>query len=97
MKIIKRNNWFINDNELVISLMRFYVSISIIYDNNLVFNVRVVNSDTEIKEMKFAFSTLEDAIVFTEEVVSKCFNFEDVERGYDSFNKNISKNLVKKR
>lgn len=95
MSMIKLNHWHIKENELGISLMNFYVGINIVKEN--CFLLKVVGGSTEIKEISFWFPTLEDAIVFTEGVVSKCFTFDDVEKGYDTFINENNKVLKKER
>lgn len=83
MNTIKLNHWYINENELVASLMHFYVSINMeIKDNKASFNLRVVNSETEFKEILLKFSNLEDVISFVEDVVTKCWTFEEVINEY---------------
>ena len=61
---IKLNHWFIDNNKLSISLMRFYVIISIYKNDNLCFILRVNNGNME--DMYLYFNTLEEAIAFTE-------------------------------
>lgn len=84
MHSIKLDHWYINDNNLSISLMRFYVGIKcIIEDNKVVYNLELINSEIGLKKL-FRFSCLEDAIFFTEEVIRKCQTFEEVNEEYNN-------------
>ena len=83
MNTIKLNHWFINNNELAISLMHFYASINIL--DNDTFKVKVVNTMLDRKEMDFEFSTLENAIIFVEDTVAYSKTFEEVFYKYSMF------------
>ncbi len=98
MNRINLDHWFVNDNELGISLMKFYVNIKMINeDNDIYYIARVINSETEIKEISFKFLSLEDAITFTENIVSKCFTFDEVRDKYIVFCDNKEKTYKKER
>ena len=82
MNMIKNDHWFIHENELAISLMRFYVSIKLIDDDGKnVFLLRVSKGNAE-KEISLKFDSLEDAIVFAEDVVDRCFTFDIIKEIY---------------
>ena len=96
MNTIKLDHWFINKNELAISLMNFYVSINIInMDNDIWYKVKVVNPSQETKEMDFEFSSLENAISFVEENVSYSKTIEEVFYKYSMFCLEKEKTLKK--
>ena len=91
MKRIQKDNWFIKDNEINISLLRFHTSINILKNDDYVFfHVKVV--DEYGKELKFNFYTLEDAIYFTENVVVNCWDAKEVQGAYDKL---LSKEIFK--
>ncbi len=73
---IKLNHWFIDNNKLSISLMRFYVIISIYKNDNLCFILRVNNGNME--DMYLYFNTLEEAIAFTEEKIDNSRSFDEI-------------------
>lgn len=81
MNKIKLNHWYIKENELSISLMRFYVSINILKnDQDIYYQLYVKDSDEN--DLTFNFYTLEDATTFTEEVISKSCNITEVRDRY---------------
>ena len=75
MKKIEAKNWFINDNDLMVSLLHLYVKIKIKKDDDLTFKLIVI--DQKMEELILDFQTLEDAIKFTEDVLTKCLSKED--------------------
>ncbi len=79
---IKLNHWFVNHNTMSIGLMNYYASINmVLLDNNICFVLEIINN--ERKSMYLSFKSLEDAITFTEEVVSNySFNFDDIKEEY---------------
>ena len=96
MNTIKNEHWFIHNNELAISLMHFYAEISMVNGNNVIYFVlKVVNTNKDAKELSFMFLTLEEAIVFTEEVVSNCWTFDDIINSFNFYQDNQSKMLKK--
>ena len=98
MHNIMLERWYVDDSELSISLMNFYVSIEPLLDNNnlIVYLLRVVNLNTDIKEISFKFDSLEEAISFTENDVRKCFTFSQVLDHYKKVFKEENK-VFKKR
>ena len=68
MRRLELNHWNIKDNELSISLMRFYTSIKICKNDQFIFYNLFVK-DNEDKTLSFNFYTLEDAILFTEKII----------------------------
>ncbi len=70
MQEIVSNHWYCMDNRLVISFICYYVEIKpIINDSNIKYKLRV-GSDID-DEICLYFDTLEDAMCFAENVISK--------------------------
>ena len=81
MKNLELDHWYIKDNELSISLMRHHVSIGILRnDKNIFYQLGVIDSNRE--SLLFNFYTLEDAVRFTEDVISKCMNNKEILKQY---------------
>lgn len=95
MKAIEKNRWFIKENELSISLMRFHVSIKITKNEKKVFYPLVV-TDSDQKTARFNFSSLEEAVFFTEDVVTKKRDIHEVIDGYKEIYWNGEKPRQKK-
>ena len=93
---LELNHWFINNNSISISLMRYFVEISIDYnDVNLFY--RLIIRDSNKNELVFNFYSLEDAIWFTENVINKCESFKEIINEYESeFNNNRFKSLERR-
>ncbi len=92
MYSVNKNQWFILENTLVISLLSFSVCLKIINkDNDISIMLTVINTDTDIKEKSFEFKNMEDAIFFTENKISKCYSFEEVIMEYNVFYNNYEK------
>ncbi|MBQ3307300.1 MAG: hypothetical protein IJG68_03800 [Bacilli bacterium] len=82
MKKIKKDHWYIKENELSISLLKFHVTIDVLKNDDYIFyHVTVV--DENRKELKYNFYTLEDVFYFVENVVDKCWSREEI---IDSYN-----------
>lgn len=101
MNTLDLNHWFIEKNEMSISLVKFYVKITILHDNQNVYYQLYIKGDYD-KELLFNFYTIEDAIRFTEQVVSKCDNTLEVINNYNlmfnngEFENPYSKKKIKK-
>ena len=104
MKKIELNYWFIKDNTIQISLMRFYIEITILKNNDSIYyKLEVI--DNSKTELIFNFYTLEDAITFTEEIINSCYTIEEISTIYiEEFKKgkyqplkNKSKKKIKKK
>ena len=80
MKKLELNHWFIKDNKLDISLMRFYVEINI-KDNK--FKMKVYDSNQET--ILLNFNTLEEAITYTENIINNCRNIEEILDKYNEY------------
>lgn len=64
------NHWFVDEDGLSIALMRYYVEIKILNNKDYTFyrlGVHINNSE----ELVFNFYALDDAVYFTESVISK--------------------------
>ena len=98
MKYLGLNHWYIKDNNLSISLMNFYVEIeSVVKDNILGYVLRVVCSEKEIKEIDLKFNSLEEAINFTEEVITDCWTFNEITNIYNGMYNEYGVRKVKKK
>ena len=83
MGMIKLDHWYIKNNQLCISLMKYYTNINMVLSNSKVFFVlNIVN--LEMKELYLCFNTLEEAITFVEDVINKDYEitFSDMEEVY---------------
>ncbi len=96
MRSVKLNHWYLDENELSISLMRFHISIEICHNgDNLFYRLRII--DENRKELIFNMYTLEDAIWFSEAVINKCMDIDEIIDNYRmNFEQNKFKSLIKK-
>lgn len=81
MSRMELNHWFVHDNKLSISLMRFYVGIEII-NSYYGINYQLLVKDGNEMFLTFNFSSLEDAVVFTENTIAKSYNFKEIVNKY---------------
>ena len=86
MERIKLNHWFIKENELSISLMRYYVIVYPISCNNQVSYVLNVMDDENNKT--FYFDTLEESVKFTEDVINNSNNIQQMIDEYNNYLEN---------
>lgn len=85
MTRINLNHWFVKDNNLSISLMRFHVEIKTKKSqNNIYYSLKVINSNRE--EQTLDFYTLEEAIAFTETIINKSENINEIINEYQKQN-----------
>ncbi len=77
MSRMELNHWFTKDDGLSISLMRFYVGIQVLKNNTNIFYQLTVIQDSK-EELTFNFYSLEDAVSFTENVINKCENKQQI-------------------
>ena len=76
------NHYFVGENEIVISLDKYFVSIKIIANNNSIrYEARIMNDDTHV--IVFKFNSLDEAIVFIEDIVSESNDFSEMIEYYD--------------
>lgn len=77
MERISFDYWYVKENTLSISLMRFHVSIGMQQDGgNVFFALRV--TDSYQSQFVFYFTNLEDAIWFTEEHIPKARSIAEI-------------------
>ena len=97
MRTFNLSHWFITDNRLSASLLRFFVSIDLkLKEGQNYYLLRVVNLDMDIKEFQMKFTTLEEAVEFVEDTVTKCWNFERVMQIYNEKYTSDGKKILKK-
>lgn len=78
------NHWFIDNNKIGISLMRFYIDIEIlIEDGELCYKLQIFD-DNKVA-LTFIFETLENAMTFVEDVIGKnsSITLLDIKKTYD--------------
>jgi len=91
MEKLLLNHWFINENNMSISLMRFHVSINTyVKDDKLSFVLVATNSNMD--KLALSFDSLESAINFTECEITLCDNFNDIAEHYKTKILKLSKN-----
>lgn len=77
MKNINLSNWSVSVNIATVSLPSLHSKVSILKNTEFIyFQLTVTDSNMEI--LTFNFNTLEDVIMFTEDVVYKCSSKEEV-------------------
>ena len=81
MRKIELNHWFVEDNELSISLMRYFVKISICQNDKFIFYRLEVFKESK-SALTFNFYSLSDAIKFTEEIIQKCTKTSEIVEEY---------------
>ena len=74
---LELNHWFINGNTLDISLSRFCIRIN---KKNCNYNLDVYQDSNVV--LSLSFDTLEEAISFTEEVIAKCHDNDEINRAH---------------
>ena len=82
MSRIELDHWFINGNELSISLMRYYVSIEMVKDDENITFLLNISTGSGGEKIVLPFKEIEDAIVFTENIVRFSDNFDEIRRIY---------------
>ena len=78
------NHWFIDNNKIGISLMRFYIDIEIlIEDGELCYKLQIFD-DNKVA-LTFIFETFENVMTFVEDVVNKnsSITLLDIKKTYD--------------
>ena len=102
MEKIELNHWFAVDNELSISLMRYFVKINICQNNKFIFYRLEVFDEGKVT-LVFNFYSLSDAIHFTENIIKKCTETSEIVQQYISrfkkgeFNQTIKDEKIKVR
>ena len=83
MKIMDLNHWFIEKNELDISLMRYYVKVKpLVYEDDLSYQLEVYYDSK--RDLVLNFSSLEDGVAFTEDTINKCSSTKEI---FDEYTK----------
>ena len=82
MKKIELNHWFVGDNELGISLMRYFVKVSICKNDNFIYYPLEVYQDSK-SILRFNFYSIGDAISFTENEIKKSETKEEILKNYE--------------
>ena len=62
------NHWFVDEDGLAIALMRYYVDIKILKNNEFIFYRLGVHTNGK-EELVFNFYALDDAVYFTENII----------------------------
>ena len=93
MSRINKSHWFINENDLTISLMRFHVKIQLKQAKERII-VQLIITDQEQKNLSFHFNTLEEAITFTERIIDKSANNQEIIDKYMEFQEKKEKNFL---
>jgi len=83
MEVIELNHWFVTDNELLISLMRYFVKINICQNNKFIFYRLEVFEEGKVA-LVFNFDSLSDAIHFTEKIIQNCTEISEIVHQYIS-------------
>ena len=100
MRKIELNHWFVADNELSISLLKYFVKIIICQNNKFIFYRLEVFEESKA-DLVFNFYSLSDAIQFTEEIIGKCTKTTEIVEQYinkfqkGEFNQTINNGIVK--
>ena len=81
MEKFKLDHWFVADNELSISLMHYFVKITICKNSAFIFYRLEIFKDGKCK-LLFNFYSLEDAVKFTEEVINETNSIEEIVNNY---------------
>ena len=75
------------ENELSISLMRFYTKIKILKNDQTIYYQLYVEGNQD-KGLTFNFYTIEDAILFTEQIIAKSHDTNEILEKYISMFEN---------
>ena len=90
MPKLEKNNWFVQGNDLSISLLCYYAFIS---NKNGKYKLEVIGKSDNWLVMNF--DTLEDAMIFTEKTVANCYEDEEITQAYEDKYKGQTKGKVK--
>lgn len=81
MESIELNHWFVDEDSLSISLMRFYVEIKICHNECDIFYILNVY-EHGVKALSLDFTSLEDSVSFTEQIIKNCIIVSEIMLGY---------------
>ena len=91
MSRINLNSWYIKDSKLEVTLELYQVSITpVTIDGKITSVLKVV--DTNMNSNKYKFGNIEDAMVFTEDVIKNCISLEEIEEGYNLYKESKEEN-----
>ena len=77
MNKIKLDNWYLDDNKLSISLMRFYTEINILSNDEFIYyQTKVIDNNSN--QLIFSFYSIEDAISFVESVIKNSKTTDEI-------------------
>lgn len=82
MSKINLNSWYIKDSKLSVSLMRYHVSITPIISDEQAIKAILKVVDSNMENNKYNFDNIEDAMMFTENVINNCTSLEEIDNGY---------------
>ena len=74
---IKLNNWYVVDNKMSISLMRCFVMIDLV-PNEETKRYEMIVFIGGVQNMKFYFDTVESAVSFTQDTIAKCVDLDTI-------------------
>lgn len=81
MNKIKLDNWYLDDNKLSISLMRFYTEINILSNDEFIYyQTKVIDNNSN--QLIFNFYSIEDAISFVESVIKNSKTTDEILETY---------------
>ena len=84
MSRINLNSWYIKDSKLEVTLELYQVSITpVTIDGKITSVLKVV--DTNMNSSRYKFDNIEDAMIFTEDVIKSCVGLEEIEEGYNLY------------
>lgn len=91
MSRINLNCWYIKDSKLEVTLELYQVSITpITIDGKITSVLKVV--DTNMNSSRYKFDNIEDAMIFTEDVIKSCVGLEEIEEGYNLYKESKEEN-----
>jgi hypothetical protein len=95
-KFLELNHWYIKDHDMVISLIRFCIKITICFNENYLF-YRLTVYENGKEELVFNFYSLNEAVYFTEDYINKCNSKEEILHEYEELykQKKLSKPIKK--
>ncbi len=77
MKNINLGHWGVSGNSATISLPHLHAKFNVLKNDTFIY-FQLIVTDSSMETLDLNFYTLEDVIMFTEDVVNKCFSKEDV-------------------
>ena len=89
MTRVSLNHWYVNGNKLEISLMWFFVSIDV--DSN---GCLLTVVEDGVNKNRFRFTSLEDAIDFTEEFIASCKDIDMIKETYQIITHKDDKEVI---